>query len=152
MARTPSNMLPLGTEAPEFSLPDTVSGKTLSLDKIHGKEGTVVMFIVITPICQTCLQGIVDLANDYADKGVSFVAISSNDVENYPDDAPDLMTKVAAEQSFLFLICLTTQDVARAYDAACTPDFYIFDKKKSLIPRQLTTLDQKIGSQLVAKT
>ena len=137
MARTPSNMLPLGTKAPAFSLPDTVSGKTLSLDKIHGKNGTVVMFICNhCPFVKHVFRGIVDLANDYADKGVSFVAISSNDVENYPDDAPDLMNKVAAEQNFPFpYLYDKTQDVARAYDAACTPDFYIFDKKKSLVYR-----------------
>ena len=129
MARTPSNMLPLGTKAPAFSLPDTVSGKTLSLDKIHGKNGTVVMFICNhCPFVKHVFKGIVDLANDYADKGISFVAISSNDVENYPDDAPDLMTKVAAEQNFPFpYLYDKTQDVARAYDAACTPDFYNFD-------------------------
>ena len=137
MARTLSNMLPLGTKAPAFSLPDTVSGKTLSLDKIHGENGTVVMFICNhCPFVKHVFRGIVDLANDYADKGVSFVAISSNDVENYPDDAPDLMTKVAAEQNFPFpYLYDKTQDVARAYDAACTPDFYIFDKKKSLVYR-----------------
>jgi peroxiredoxin len=137
MARTPSNMLPLGTKAPAFSLPDTVSGKTLSLDKIQGKNGTVVMFICNhCPFVKHVFRGIVDLANDYADKGVSFVAISSNDVENYPDDAPDLMTKVAAQQNFPFpYLYDKTQDVARAYDAACTPDFYIFDEKKSLVYR-----------------
>lgn len=137
MARTPSNMLPLGTQAPAFSLPDMVSGETLSLDQIQGKEGTVVMFICNhCPFVKHVFAGIVDLANDYLDKGVSFVAISSNDVENYPDDAPDLMTKVAAEQNFPFpYLYDETQEVARAYDAACTPDFYIFDKNKSLVYR-----------------
>ena len=137
MARTPSNMLPLGTQAPAFSLLDTVSGETLSLDQIQGKEGTVVMFICNhCPFVKHVFTGIVDLANDYVDKGVSFVAISSNDVENYPDDSPDLMTKVAAEQNFPFAYLYDeTQEVARAYDAACTPDFYIFDKSKSLVYR-----------------
>jgi len=137
MARTPSNMLPLGTQAPAFSLPDTVSGQILSLDQIHGVKGTVVMFICNhCPFVKHVFTGIVDLANDFLNMGVSFVAISSNDVENYPDDAPDLMNKVAAEQNFPFpYLYDKTQDVARAYDAACTPDFYIFDKKKSLVYR-----------------
>ena len=137
MARTQSNMLPLGTQAPAFSLPDTVSGETLSLDQIHGKEGTVVMFICNhCPFVKHLFTGIVDLANDYIYKGVSFLAISSNDVKNYPDDSPDLMAKVAAEQKFPFPYFYDeTQEVARAYDAACTPDFYIFNKKKSLVYR-----------------
>ena len=137
MARTPSNMLPLGTKAPSFSLPDTVSGQTLSLNQIHGKEGTVVMFICNhCPFVKHVFSGIVDLANDYLDKGIAFVAISSNDVENYPDDAPGLMTKVAIEQGFPFpYLYDESQEVARAYDAACTPDFYIFDNNKSLVYR-----------------
>ena len=135
MARTPSNMLPLGTQAPAFSLPDTVSGETRSLDQIHGEEGTVVMFICNhCPFVKHVFTGIVDLANDYLDKGVSFISISSNDVENYPDDAPDLMTKVAAEQNFPFAYLYhETQQVPRTSEAACTPDFYIFDKNTSLV-------------------
>ena len=137
MARTPSKMLPLGTQAPAFSLPDTVSGQILSLDQIHGVKGTVVMFICNhCPFVKHVFTGIVDLANDFLNLGVSFVAISSNDVENYPDDAPDLMTKVADEQNFPFAYLYDeTQEVARAYDAACTPDFYIFDKNRSLVYR-----------------
>ena len=137
MARTLSNMLPLGTQAPEFSLPDTVSGQTLSLNEIHGKKGTVVMFICNhCPFVKHVFTGIVDLANDYIDKGVSFIAISSNDVENYPEDAPELMAKLAAEQNFPFAYLYDeTQEVAYSYDAACTPDFYIFDKDKSLVYR-----------------
>ena len=88
MARTPSNMLPLGTKSPSFELLDTVSGLTLSLDQIHGKEGTVVMFICNhCPFVKHIFTGITGLANDYQDKGFAFVAISSNDVQNYPDDA-----------------------------------------------------------------
>ena len=137
MARTPSNMLPLGTKSPSFELRDTVSGQTLSLDQIHGKKGTVVMFICNhCPFVKHVFTGIVDLANDYQDKGFAFVAISSNDIENYTDDAPDLMTKVAAEQNFPFpYLYDESQEVARAYDAACTPDFYIFDSNKALVYR-----------------
>ena len=137
MACTPSNMLPLGTKAPSFSLPDTVSGQNLTLNQIHGQEGTVVMFICNhCPFVKHVFSGIVDLANDYLDRGIAFVAISSNDVENYPDDAPDLMTKVAIELSFPFpYLYDESQEVARAYDAACTPDFYIFDNNKFLVYR-----------------
>lgn len=137
MARTLSNMLPLGTKAPNFLLPDTISGQNFSLDQIHGKKGTVVMFICNhCPFVKHVFTGIVDLANDYIDKGFSFVSISSNDIENYPDDSPDLMTKVAAKHNFPFpYLYDESQEVARAYDAACTPDFYVFDKNKFLVYR-----------------
>ena len=137
MALTPSNSFENGTIAPDFTLFDTVSEKNLSLQDLKGNQGTVIFFICNhCPFVKHVFTGIVDLANDYMGKGVSFVAISSNDVENYPDDAPDLMTKVAAEQKFPFAYLYDeTQEVARAYDAACTPDFYIFDKNKSLVYR-----------------
>ena len=92
MARTPSNMLALGTKAPDFSLPNTVDSKTYSFDKISGTRGTVVMFI-----CNNCpyvinvMEGITALAKDYQNSGIGFMAISSNDVVNYPDDDPALM-------------------------------------------------------------
>ena len=138
MAFTESTMLPLGTKAPDFNLPDTVSGKNYTLKEIaEGKKATVVMFL-----CNHCPYvvhvnpEIVRLANEYSQKGVAFVGISSNDVENYPDDAPDKM-KVVAEQvgySFPYLYD-ETQEVARAYDAACTPDFYVFDGELKLVYR-----------------
>ena len=96
MARTPSNMLALGTKAPDFSLPNTVDSKTYSFDKISGTKGTVVMFI-----CNHCpyvihvMEGITALAKDYQNNGIGFVAISSNDVVNYPDDDPALMKETA---------------------------------------------------------
>jgi peroxiredoxin len=137
MARTPSNMLPLGTHAPDFKLLDTVSGDTLSVHQIHSDQGTVVMFICNhCPFVKHVFSGIVELANNYQSKGFGFVAISSNDVENYPDDSPELMAKVAQEESFSFpYLYDETQQVARAYDAACTPDFYIFDKNQKLVYR-----------------
>lgn len=137
MARTPSNMLPLGTNAPDFKLLDTVSGDTLSFHQIHCDQGTVVMFICNhCPFVKHVFSGIVELANNYQSKGFGFVAISSNDVENYPDDSPELMAKVAQEESFSFpYLYDETQQVARAYDAACTPDFYIFDKNQKLVYR-----------------
>jgi len=134
MAFTESNMLPLGSEAPPFSLPDTVSGKTIKLQDIASGKATVVMFI-----CNHCPyvvhvnDEIVRLANDYIPKGVSFVAISSNDVENYPDDGPEMMKTVAEKLKYPFpYLYDESQNVARAFDAACTPDFYVFDKKLKL--------------------
>jgi peroxiredoxin len=137
MARTPSNMLPVGTHAPDFKLLNTVSGDKLSFHQIHSDQGTVVMFICNhCPFVKHVFSGIVELANNYQSKGFGFVAISSNDVENYPDDSPELMAKVAQEESFSFpYLYDETQQVARAYDAACTPDFYIFDKNQKLVYR-----------------
>ena len=134
MALTPSNIMVTGTQAPNFTLPDTVSDKTLSLENLKGENGTVVMFI-----CNHCPFVIhinallVDLAKECNVKGISFVAISSNDVLNYPQDAPDLM-KIHAEQNkypFPYLYD-ETQEIAKAYDAACTPDIYVFDKELKL--------------------
>ena len=137
MALTPSNMLPLGTEAPNFSLIDTISDKVISLHDKKGTKGTVIMFI-----CNHCPfvihvnEGIVQLANDYASKGIGFIAISSNDVENYPADSPDLMKKNAEKHAFPFVYLYDeTQEVAKNYDAACTPDFYIFDEDLTLAYR-----------------
>ena len=138
MAFTESNMLPLGTSAPDFTLPDTVSGREVSLDEIAaGKSALVVMFL-----CNHCPYvvhvnpEIVRIATDYQAKGVAFVAISSNDVENYPDDAPDKMKVHALQTGYTFpYLYDESQEVARAYDAACTPDFYIFDKNRKLYYR-----------------
>lgn len=135
MALTPSNMLSLGTEAPDFSLQDTVSDKILSLQELKGKNGTVIMFICNhCPFVKHVNHGIVELAQDYQSRGIGFIAISSNDVENYPADAPDLMKKNAENEGFTFpYLYDRTQEVAKAYDAACTPDFYIFDGDLTLI-------------------
>ena len=137
MANTPSNMLPLGTKAPSFTLLDTVSEKTLSLDLLKGEMGTVIMFI-----CNHCPfvihvnPEIVKMAKEYQKKGIEFIAISSNDVVNYPQDAPHLMKKMAQEANYTFpYLYDETQEVAKAYDAACTPDFYLFDKSLRLVYR-----------------
>lgn len=137
MARTLSNMLPLGTKAPSFNLPDTVSGNTLNLDDLKSDKATVIMFI-----CNHCPyvihvnEALVSLATEYQNKGVAFIAISSNDVENYPQDAPDKMEIHAAEVGYPFpYLYDESQEVAKAYDAACTPDFYVFDKKMELVYR-----------------
>ncbi|RUA09141.1 MAG: thioredoxin family protein [Flavobacteriia bacterium] len=137
MANTPSNMLELGTSAPTFSLPDTVSGKIMDLNNLKGENGTVIFFI-----CNHCPfvihvnQELVNMANDYKEKGISFVAISSNDVENYPQDSPQLMKEVAEKMQYPFpYLYDETQEVAKAYDAACTPDTYLFDKDLKLVYR-----------------
>ena len=137
MAFTESNMLPLGTSAPDFSLPDTVSGKTRSLNDIAGSAATVVIFS-----CNHCPYvihvnpEIVRLANDYLPQGVGFVAISANDAEKYPADAPEKMRELAQAVGYPFpYLYDETQLVARSYDAACTPDFYVFDKNMRLAYR-----------------
>src|SRR5512147_2370495 len=103
MARTPSKMVTLGTKAPGFNLPDTVSGKNLSFADVKGNIATVVMFICNhCPFVKHVNNELVKLANDYKNKGIGFVAISANDVINYPDDAPALMTVVAKQLKYPF--------------------------------------------------
>lgn len=137
MSRTPSNMLPLSTKAPNFELLDTLSDKKLSINQLRGDLGTVVLFICNhCPFVKHVNKELVRLARDYESSGISFVAISSNDVENYPQDAPDLMKATALEQNYPFpYLYDETQEVAKAYDAACTPDIYLFDKDLLLIYR-----------------
>lgn len=137
MARTPSNMLPLGTTAPDFELLDTISDNKLSLKEIKGNKGTVVMFICNhCPFVVHVNPEITRLAREYQDKGIGFIAISSNDVENYPQDAPHLMKEKAKEEGYPFpYLYDETQRVAKAYDAACTPDFYLFDADLKLVYR-----------------
>jgi len=137
MARTPSNMLPLGTTAPNFKLQDTVSKQKMGLQELKGSEGTVVMFICNhCPFVKHVNTQISQLARDYKTKGINCIAISSNDVENYPEDSPHLMRQNALANGFIFpYLYDETQDVAKAYDAACTPDFYVFDKNLKLVYR-----------------
>ncbi len=137
MARTPSNMLPLGTTAPDFKLIDAVTNNFVTLKEVCGEKGTVIMFI-----CNHCPfvihvnEEIVRVANDYRTQGFGFVAISSNDIEKYPQDAPAHMWKTAQKNNYTFPYLFDeTQEVAKAYDAACTPDFYLFDAENKLIYR-----------------
>jgi peroxiredoxin len=134
MALTPSAMLALETPAPYFELPDATLGKTLNINDLKGKNATVVMFI-----CNHCPYvihvnpEIARIANDYKNKGVAFIAISSNDIEAHPEDAPDKMKILAAEVGFDFpYLYDESQSVAKAYEAVCTPDFYVFDKNLKL--------------------
>ncbi len=129
MALTPSTMLPLGTAAPEFELWCAVNERHYHLNDLKSDKATVIMFICNhCPYVKHVQVGLVELAADYIPKGVSFIAINSNDVENYPADHPDKMKEDAERLHYPFPYLFDeTQEVARAYDAACTPDFYIFD-------------------------
>ena len=137
MARTPSNMLALGTLAPGFNLPETSTANTYTLEDLQGKKGTLIMFICNhCPFVKHVNKALVSLANTYQQKGISFIAISSNDVENYPQDHPDKMKETAREEGYSFpYLYDESQDVARAYDAACTPDFFLFDAELELVYR-----------------
>jgi Peroxiredoxin len=137
MALTESNMLPLGVEAPDFKLPDTVSMRSLTLNDVRGSKATVIMFLCNhCPYVAHVNETIVRLANKYQPQGVGFVAISSNDVESYPADSPELMSRHAKNLGYSFpYLYDESQEVARAYDAACTPDFYLFDENMLLVYR-----------------
>ena len=137
MANTPSNMLPLGSKAADFELFDTVSDQKLSLAQLKGVNGTVLFFI-----CNHCPfvihvnKELIRIANEYTSKGISFIAISSNDVAHYPQDGPELMKKKALDVGYPFpYLYDKTQEVAKAYDAACTPDTYLFDENLNLVYR-----------------
>ena len=142
MARTPSTMVALGTIAPSFILPDTITGKQVSLDDIKGEPDSYRVATVVMFICNHCPFvkhvnfELVKLANEYKSKGISFVAISANDAKNYPDDAPDKMKETAQRLHYPFpYLYDETQQVAKAYDAACTPDFFIYNKNMELVYR-----------------
>ena len=137
MARTPSTMAALGTTAPGFTLPDTGSGKNFSLEDVKGNVATLIMFICNhCPYVKHVNTELVNLANDYKDKGVSFAAISSNDIINHPEDSPELMKQVAKQLNYPFpYLYDESQKVAKAYNAACTPDFFIYDKEVKLVYR-----------------
>ena len=137
MALTPSNMLPLGTKAPHFKLLCAVTGKEFSLDELKSDKATVVMFICNhCPYVKHVQRGLVELANDYMPKGISFIAINSNDAEKYTEDSPANMKSVALNLGYHFPYLFDeTQEVARAYAAACTPDFYVFDAALKLVYR-----------------
>ena len=137
MARTPSNMMPLGTKAPHFKLLDTASGHRLEYTDIRGRSGTLVMFICNhCPFVVHVLDELLSIGHDYKEKGIGIVAISSNDIENYPDDSPENMHELAGRMDFPFPYLFDeTQDVARAYDAACTPDFFLFNAENECVYR-----------------
>ncbi|WP_305906850.1 thioredoxin family protein [Methylomarinum sp. Ch1-1] len=138
MAATESNMMPLGTIAPDFDLPDTMTGANKSLQNLKGDKGTLVMFICNhCPYVMHVKQQLIDIARHYAPKGISFIAISANDIVNYPQDAPDKMQALMKQWGNPFDAYLydETQQVAKAYQAACTPDFYLFDANLACVYR-----------------
>jgi peroxiredoxin len=165
-------MLALETTAPDFSLPDVVSGKTITRDQAMGPKGLLVMFLCAhCPFVQHVNRELAQLGRDYSARGIGIVAISSNDADTYPDDAPPGLSHQAKEQGFQFPYLFDdSQNVARAYEAACTPDFFLFDADKKLVYRgQLdgsrpgndvavdgrdlrAALDQVLAGKPVAKT
>lgn len=137
MARTASTMLDLGTQAPAFALPDVVTGETISLDTFSDKSALLVMFICRhCPFVKHVQAELAKIGNDYADTALGIVAISANDAAKYPDDAPDSLKAMVQDLGFTFPLCYDeTQEVAKAYTAACTPDFFLFDGDRRLVYR-----------------
>ena len=136
MVRTPSTMLPLGTEAAEFLLTN-VDGRSLSFSDVAGEQGTVVMFICNhCPFVKHIADGLAALGHEYMAKGIGMVAINSNDVAAHPADSPEQMVHESEQRGYPFPYLFDeTQEVAKAYGAACTPDFYLFDKNHRLVYR-----------------
>jgi peroxiredoxin len=136
MAVTPSAMLKLGTSAPQFGLPDT-RGNIVSLDDFRDAPTLLVIFMCNhCPFVKHILSHLVELVAEYQDKGVAVVGINSNDAASFPEDRPAMMAKVAQEAGFTFPYLFDeTQEVAKAYHAACTPDFFLFDKERKLVYR-----------------
>ena len=137
MVLTPSTMLPLGTLAPDFALPDVTSGESVSLATFADKKGLLVMFI-----CQHCpfvkhiQMELAKLGKDYQQQDLGVIAISSNDVAKYPNDSPENLKAMASQFGFTFPLCYDeSQAVAKAYTAACTPDFFLFDRDRTLVYR-----------------
>lgn len=137
MSQTSSNMLALGTIAPEFRLKDTNSNDTYSFEDLKGSKGTLVIFM-----CNHCpyvlhvINEIVMIANDYRVQGIGVIAISSNDIEKFPQDGPEMMTEFAFQNKIDFPYLFDeTQEAAKAFDAACTPDFFLFDNRDRLFYR-----------------
>ncbi|MDC0257272.1 thioredoxin family protein [Crocinitomicaceae bacterium] len=149
MALTESNPFPIGTLAPDFNLLDTKSGRKLGLAELKGEKGTAIFFI-----CNHCPfvihvnDELVRMANEYTKKGIGFVAISSNNVESHPQDGPDFMKSHAENQGYPFPYLFdASQEVAKAYDATCTPDLYLFDADlKSVYHGQLD--DSRPGNDI----
>ncbi|MBY0588135.1 thioredoxin family protein [bacterium] len=137
MALTPSTMLPLGTPAPEFRLRDVNTSKMVSLDDFKTSPALLIMFICNhCPYVKHVRAGLADLTNEYLSRGVGIVGISSNDVATHPDDGPEKMVEEAIQAGYRFPYLFDeTQQVAHAYHAACTPDFFLFDGEQKLAYR-----------------
>ena len=137
MVRTLSTMLPLGTKAPDFSLEDVGSGNQISLDTFADKKALLVMFICVhCPFVKHLQTALAEVGKEYVAQGLGIVAISANDIANHPDDAPEKMKIMAETLGFNFPFCYDeSQEVAKAYTAACTPDFFLFDQDNILVYR-----------------
>lgn len=137
MARTASTMLDLGTTAPPFALPDVVTDEMVRLTDFDDNKALLVMFLSRhCPYVKHIVAELARLARDYAEKDIGIVAISANDIANYPDDAPEKLAQMAEEYQFNFPFCFDeTQEVAKAYTAACTPDFFLFNDSRELVYR-----------------
>lgn len=152
MAMTASTMLPLGTLAPDF-LPDVLTGQPISLHTFAGKPALLVMFICRhCPFVKHVQAELARLGKDYSDT-IGIVAISANDAANYPDDAPDRLKDMAQTLGFTFPLCYdATQETAKAYTAACTPDFFLFDGDRTLVYRgQLDSSRPSNGEPVTGK-
>jgi len=137
MAKTPSTMLDLGTTAPEFTLPDVISGKTTTLKDFADRKALLVMFICRhCPFVKHIEQELARMGRDYANRDVAMVAISANDAAEYPGDAPESLKEMAEQLGFSFpFLYDESQSAAKAYSAACTPDFFLFDQSRKLVYR-----------------
>jgi peroxiredoxin len=137
MVRTASTMLPLGVSAPDFQLVDVISGAAISLATFTGKPALLVMFISVhCPFVKHVQTQLAQIGKDYSDRGLGMVAISPNDIEKYPDDAPEHLAALAHAEGFNFPVCCdASQAVAKLYTAACTPDFFLFDRQSHLAYR-----------------
>ncbi|TAE59808.1 MAG: thioredoxin family protein [Nostocales cyanobacterium] len=137
MVLTASTMLAIGTKAPAFHLPEVVSGNQISLDTFKDKKALLIMFICRhCPFVKHIEQELANLGNDYFNSDLGIVGISANDAQNYPADAPESLKEMSTELGFKFPLCYDeTQEVAKAYTAACTPDFFLFDSERNLVYR-----------------
>lgn len=137
MSLTPSTMLPLGTPAPDFSLSDTISGRTVSLRDLAAKKGLAVIFLCNhCPYVKHIQAGLASFGRDYAKRDLAIVAISANDPATHPEDAPEKLGRESRQAGYTFPVLFDeSQAVAKSYTAACTPDFFLFDKQKKLVYR-----------------
>lgn len=149
MAKTASRMVSLGSQAPHFCLLDVISEKNISLSKADSIQCTVIMFICNhCPYVKHIKKEIVQLANDYRQRGVQFIAINSNDIENYPDDSPENMKLTALQEKYPFPYLFDeNQAIAKAYQATCTPDFFVYDTHLKLVYRGQFD-DSRPGNQI----
>lgn len=137
MARTPSKMIALGTQAPDFHLPDVISGQIVSLESFATKSGLLVMFICRhCPYVKHVQSELARIGKDYQSRDIGIVAITANDIEQQPDDAPESIKSMVQELGFTFPFCYDeSQAIAKAYGATCTPDFFLFDRNRQLVYR-----------------